>query len=88
MTDKLQCPCKIKVSELQLGDHVRLFEDAYSDATVYQLVPEGAKVWRPYVHTGDVEYASQRVIPYIGIEDFTLYAKTTVTLLRRGDPKK
>lgn len=88
MTDKLKCPVKIPVTELQLGDHVRLFDDAYSDATVYQLTPLGAKVWRPYIHTGDTEYSSKRVTPYVGIEDFELYGKSTVTLLRRGDPKK
>lgn len=93
---KLTLPAIMQVKELWLGDIVRVdFSGGeYSDATVYEMYPNGdAKVWRPYVTTADFSMGgstmgASRSTPYIGIEDFTLYSSSKVTLLRRGDRKR
>lgn len=77
---------KVKVSDLKLGDVVQLFNDAYGTATVYRKDPQGnAQVWRPYVKTEDFAY-SGGVIPYIGLEDFSLWSGTEVERIREGAP--
>lgn len=76
----------VKVSSLKPGDIVRVMSGEYGDATVYRVDGEAVHVWRPYVHTGDVLYSGGRVVPYIGVEDFTLNPSTEVTLLRNGPP--
>jgi hypothetical protein len=83
-------PVDVQVKELSPGDHIKLLgAGEYTTATVYQKSPDGdCKVWRPYVHTADFTYGDNRVVPYVGIEDFTIHAWTTVTLLRRADPKR
>jgi len=82
-------PLTVEVWQLRVGDIVLLSSGEYMHATVYQELENGdVKVWRPYVHTGDVLYSGNRVIPYVGIEDFTLTATSTVTLLRYGDATK
>lgn len=80
------------VSELKLGDKVRLGPSAgpcFNDATVYKIDQFGqVSVWRPYIHTGDVVYSGNHVIPYIGVEDFTLAPTTRVYLLEHGPELK
>ena len=74
---------KSKVRDLNLGDIVRVSSGMeYSSATVYRKLDDGsACVWRPYVHTGDFTYTGG-VIPYIGLEDFTLSPDSEVEVLR------
>lgn len=81
---------KIKRSELQIGDIVRLRDDAegYNDATVYDVKNKSIHVVRPYVHTADF-LTTAGVITYIGQEDFVLYADDTlITLLARRPPEQ
>ena len=83
-----QCPFQARVKDLRLGDTVRIFSMEYGTATVYQILETGdCKVWRPYVHTGDFRYSGNRIVPYVGMEDFTLYNDQTVTVLRVGSIK-
>ena len=82
-------PLEVEVWQLRVGDIVALSSGEYMHATVYQELENGdAKVFRPFVHTGDVLYSGNQVSKYVGIEDFTLTANTTVTLLRCGDATK
>lgn len=78
-----------KTKDLGLGDVVSLSIDKtlpYDTATVYRKLENGdCMVWRPYVHTSDFSYGDKEgsVIPYLGIEDFTLSANTDVWLLQK-----
>lgn len=64
---------KVKVSELKLGDIIRLFDGPYSDATVVNLYADGVKVIRPFIHTSDFTVSGPSVLHYIGTETVTLY---------------
>ena len=81
-------PVKTKVSDLKLGDKVKLFDGAYGTATVYQITEDYVMVWRPFVKTEDFSYSGNRVIPYVGIEDFSLYFGSHVVLLEHGPEMK
>jgi len=77
----------IKVSDLNLGDVIRLFDDGYGDATVCKLEANGdVGVHRIYIHPTGFEYGEcpRRIITYIGSEEFTVYAETYVTRVSEG----
>jgi hypothetical protein len=77
----------IKVRELKLADKVRLFDQAYGDATVKQIKEDCVILTRPYVQTADFSYTGG-VITYIGIEEVTLSLSAVVHLLERGGELK
>jgi hypothetical protein len=83
----------VKYSELQLGDQVQFFDDAYSVGTVKRLTKDSVEVYRPYVHTADFVYGgddSSDVICYIGTETIKLWrdADRTITRLCKGPALK
>ncbi len=80
---------EISVKDLRLGDAVRLSLQKFSDATVYRINEEKkcVDVWRPYVHTSEFSYTGG-VVPYIGIEDFSISFEQKVFLVERGGEKK
>lgn len=59
----------VKLSELTLGDKVKLFDGPYGFATVRQVKDGEVTFFRPYVATGDFSYTGG-VICTIGIEEF------------------
>ena len=63
---------KVKIIDLKLGDKIQTFEGAYSTATVIRITYDRITLFRPYVHTSNVEY-SNGLIPYIGFEEYYLY---------------
>jgi len=79
---------RMKASELNLGDTVRLFDGAFGDAVVQQITDEGVTFFRPYATTADFSYTGG-AIPYIGIETrHTVSLETFVNVLRRAEPKR
>lgn len=80
----------VKVSELQIGDIVRLGtnDNGYADATVYNIKDGNVHVFRPYVHVSDF-ITTGGVITYMGHEDFSIPVSSsgTVILLSRQDPE-
>jgi hypothetical protein len=65
----------VKVTDLVLGDTIKLWDGDYGCATVYRITDVGVHVWRPYIRTSEFSYggaADRRVVPHIGIEDFPL----------------
>lgn len=75
----------IPISELQLGDVVSLFpDDVFSGCVVRQIKDGYAHLFRPYATTADFSYTGG-VIPYIGVEEFTLDMsdKREITLFER-----
>lgn len=63
-------PFTCKVSELQLGDIVEVFDDAFGTAVINQIKDGSIHFFRPYGTSEDFSYTGG-VIPYIGIETFT-----------------
>lgn len=62
----------IRTKEIQLGDVVSLFpDDPFSTAIVRQIKDGFIHLFRPYVTIADFSYTGG-VIPYIGIEDYTI----------------
>lgn len=82
-------PETIKLSDLSLGDTVRLGAEGFMDAVVRQIKDGKVRLFRPYVATADFVYTGG-VIPYIGIEDFEMMVTDSATILRvrRADPKR
>ena len=78
---------RIDGKHLQLGDVVRLYDDAYADATVKNVTNAVVTLFRPYVVTADFSY-SGGVICYVGIEEFSVSRTGGFTLVRRGQPIK
>lgn len=86
-------PKRVKGSELQLGDVVRLGPignygpNKFSDAVVIQITDKEIHLFRPYAITADFQYTGG-VIPYIGIEQFHAYDKKNDYLVieRRTEP--
>ena len=75
----------ILVKDLQLGDVIDLELEAYGYATVWKMDEDGTThVWRPYVHVGGCVYAGNRLIPFIGLENFSLLPTSEVKLVRKG----
>ena len=73
--------------DLRLGDVVRLYDDAYADATVKNVTNAVVTLFRPYVVTADFSY-SGGVICYVGIEEIHTSINTTFVLVRKGGPLK
>ena len=72
---------KIEASELKLGDIVRTFTGGYHTATVVKI-DDVVHLVRPYIHHGDVE-TTDGILWYIGIEQYTIWENTEVTLVER-----
>ena len=62
----------IKVSELVLGDVVKLFDSPFGWGTVVEVTDEVVKVFRPYVHINDFTYTGG-VLHYVGHEYSTYH---------------
>ena len=78
-------PLKIKTSQLQLADVVRMSPDtmAFSTAIVTQIKDNIITLFRPYGVTADFSYTGG-VICYTGIEEYTIYSSDReVELLER-----
>lgn len=85
---------KVKAGDLKLGDVVRLFDTGpFGDGVVRQIVHTdkgefAVHVFRPYATTGDFSYTGG-VIPYIGVEEVTLYSETgDVVRMQKGGEKR
>jgi hypothetical protein len=65
----------VPLSELRLGDVVRLGPECYSDATVKRIDDGTVTVHRPYIHAADFAYGGG-VILYVGTEILTLAGPT------------
>lgn len=62
----------IKQSELQVRDVVKLSESPFSYAVVTCVTDDTVELFRPYATTDEILMAGNRVIPYIGIEQFSI----------------
>jgi len=78
---------QILASDLALGDIVRVFDGPFGDGVVRKITTSGAVIFRPYATTDDFSYTGG-VIPYIGVEEFTLYHSAKVDRLRKGGEKR
>jgi len=84
----LKTPYVIPASECRLGDLVRPVildnpNDGYSDSTVINITDKGVTLFRPYVQTSDF-ICTDGLIPYIGMEKYTVLPDTQVTVLRES----
>ena len=79
---------EVKISDLQLGDVVQVFEGPFGSAVVNQIKDGSVHFYRPYATTDDFSYTGG-VIPYIGLEMFTrpVTDNSTVTLWRHKEVK-
>ena len=73
---KVSCE-EVRAADLQLGDRVLLFAHSYGFATVVAVADEYVEVFRPYVHTSEIQYSNGsegggRLISYIGSETVKL----------------
>lgn len=77
---------EVRVRELRIADVIRLYpHDKFYDAVVTQITDTEVKLFRPYVVTADFSY-TEGVIPYIGIEQFSIPRNdSTVVLLERKE---
>jgi hypothetical protein len=81
-------PVEVTAAELNLGDVIRV-TDVFGDAVVRKITITDIYVFRPYATTSDFSYVGG-VIPYIGIEEFSIPRSTgaTFTLVQKSDPKR
>jgi hypothetical protein len=90
MKQTMKLPAEILARECQLGDVVQTspFVDAsYADATVVRITDTEIYLFRPYVHTSDFSYSGNRIIPYVGFEQYQIYPESRVRLIyRRSAP--
>lgn len=75
-------------ANLELGDEAKLEGNwnSYATFTVVKIEENAIHVVRPYIHTSDFSYTGG-VIPYVGMENFTLSPDTKVDLLRKNPVK-
>ena len=76
--------------ELQLRDVVQSTDGPYMCGTVIQI-DEGKgeiTVARPYITTSDFSVADNRVLRFIGLEEYKLYNDTPTILLDRPNDRK
>lgn len=80
---------KVKGSELNLGDIVKVWDnsDPYSFATVKQIEKDTVTLFRPYVATADFS-CTGGVICYVGIEEFKAWKSQEFELVKRGPKLK
>jgi hypothetical protein len=64
----MKTPFKAKISELELGDTVKLFDGPFGWGVVRRITDTLVTVFRPYAITADFSYTGG-VIPYVGIEE-------------------
>ena len=82
-------PFDVAPNGLCLGDTIKLFDGAFGYAIVNKIADGSVHVYRPYATTADFSYTGG-VIPYIGIEQFTLsqqYDTRKVTVVQRKELK-
>lgn len=73
-------PKTVKVSELQLGDIVKLFESGpYCFATVSKIRDGRVHFFRPYAHHCGFS-AGDQVVMYTGIEDYSELQNSSKTV--------
>jgi hypothetical protein len=70
---------KAKISELHLGDTVKLFDGPFGFGVVTKISGGVVKVFRPYATTADFSYTGG-VIPYIGTEEVAYLMEGTFQL--------
>lgn len=74
---------QVKVSDLQLGDVVKLFDNAFGTATVIKKNQSEVTMFRPYTATSDFSYGAEesgsQVIPYTGHE-MVVYQVSSATI--------
>lgn len=75
----------VKGRDLNLRDEVRTFDGAYNTSTVINIGLIQVDLFRPYVHTSDVE-TTGGVTAYVGIEQYSIGMDCEIELIRRGDP--
>ena len=59
---------KVKVTDLKLGDVIRVFEGAFGDAIIIKIDGDSITAFRPYGTTSDFS-TTDGLIPYTGIEN-------------------
>ena len=86
--DKMKFPCAVKARDLQLADTVQTNDvSLFSFAVVTKIENREIHLFRPYATTADFSYTGG-VIPYIGIETYSIPANDlTVTLWSRKELK-
>jgi hypothetical protein len=78
----------VRISDLQLGDVVTVFEGPYGTGTVKQIKDGVVTILRVYVAAGDFSYTGG-VICNIGYEECQRFTDSTTTvLLHRRDVLK
>jgi hypothetical protein len=80
---------KIKAKDLKLADVISTLpgDHPFSTAIVTQVKDGAVKLFRPYALTADFSYTGG-VIPYIGTEEYTIFADDKeVDLFSRKDLK-
>lgn len=80
----------IKAGDANLGDVVELALDSdnpFTSSVVTQVTEKEIRLFRPYATTADFTYTGG-VIPYIGIEQYSVPLDTDLILLQKGGPKK
>lgn len=79
---------KIMAVNLQLGDVITTSLDApYMHGTVISRDERNqmVTVFRPYIHVSDFTYSSpEKLIPYIGTEEYVIWFSTPVYLLGKA----
>jgi len=79
----------IPLTELAMGDQVKLHDCAYGCSTVVNITDDEVTFARPFIHTGDFSYTGG-VLYYTGLEEFkrSLSSSEMIELLGRGKPLK
>lgn len=66
----------VNTEDLQLGDTVRQTGDSFggpfTTCVITQVTDDAVTLFRPYATTADFSYVGNRVIPYIGIEEYSV----------------
>lgn len=65
-------PMRVTAEHLQLADVLKLGDYPFSYAVVKRITEDEVICFRPYATTADFSYTGG-VIPYIGIEEVSLY---------------
>lgn len=69
---------QISISEMNLGDVIRVFDGAWGDAMVKQANAAQITLTRPYMTHADFTFGEDnRVIPYHGFEEMVFLRTST-----------
>ncbi len=66
----------VKAKDLKLRDEIRSFDGGYGTATVKKVDDNFVTVFRPFVHSNDVE-TTCGVCCYVGIEEYHILRNDT-----------